>query len=309
MTLLVTLANNDHVFLLSDRLLTVVSAHRSRQRSLSTKTGFIWADNARMLYAYTGLAKTDKFETANWIQDSLLKAAASNGGIHQILSGFKDIAGSDFRSRPELNSLSKADRRLQIVFAGFLDDHRMMFVDVSNCTHDSTGDFLAEAKDTFTMYLSTQMEPGKEPFSFVGWDGYRQAVKPQDFSGLVKLLEDHKPPLAIIGKAVEVIREIADRPASNGMIGRDIVASRIEPTVSKPPTSSFWAGSTSPSLHIPGMVNLRSASPQGAIGGITITVTGKTLVDPKTPRNSPCPCRSGKKYKYCHGQQRKRWKS
>src|SRR5262249_4805258 len=25
-------------------------------------------------------------------------------------------------------------------------------------------------------------------------------------------------------------------------------------------------------------------------------------VDPKTPRNAPCPCGSGKKYKHCHGR-------
>jgi preprotein translocase subunit SecA len=24
-------------------------------------------------------------------------------------------------------------------------------------------------------------------------------------------------------------------------------------------------------------------------------------VDPRTPRNAPCPCGSGKKYKHCHG--------
>src|SRR4029077_9347342 len=25
-------------------------------------------------------------------------------------------------------------------------------------------------------------------------------------------------------------------------------------------------------------------------------------VDPRTPRNAPCPCGSGKKYKHCHGK-------
>jgi len=29
---------------------------------------------------------------------------------------------------------------------------------------------------------------------------------------------------------------------------------------------------------------------------------GDNGVDPRTPRNAPCPCGSGKKYKHCHGR-------
>ena len=31
-------------------------------------------------------------------------------------------------------------------------------------------------------------------------------------------------------------------------------------------------------------------------------VTAATSVDSKVPRNAPCPCGSGRKYKHCHGK-------
>src|SRR5271163_950931 len=57
----------------------------------------------------------------------------------------------------------------------------------------------------------------------VSWHGCIPATKPADFLSLVALLETDKPPLAIIGRAVKVMREIADRPDSCGMIGKDII--------------------------------------------------------------------------------------
>jgi preprotein translocase subunit SecA len=43
----------------------------------------------------------------------------------------------------------------------------------------------------------------------------------------------------------------------------------------------------------------RSASRNIETGG-ALAAAG-AAVDPRTPRNSPCPCGSGKKYKHCHG--------
>jgi preprotein translocase subunit SecA len=47
----------------------------------------------------------------------------------------------------------------------------------------------------------------------------------------------------------------------------------------------------------------------GAVGGVTLRTRIDGPADPnrpetwgKTPRNAPCPCGSGKKYKHCHGQ-------
>jgi preprotein translocase subunit SecA len=45
----------------------------------------------------------------------------------------------------------------------------------------------------------------------------------------------------------------------------------------------------------------------GANGGLAAAAVGGTataVASPwaKTPRNAPCPCGSGKKYKHCHGR-------
>jgi preprotein translocase subunit SecA len=41
----------------------------------------------------------------------------------------------------------------------------------------------------------------------------------------------------------------------------------------------------------------RAAFPRGAAAGAALAE-----VDPRTPRNAPCPCGSGKKFKHCHGR-------
>jgi preprotein translocase subunit SecA len=54
------------------------------------------------------------------------------------------------------------------------------------------------------------------------------------------------------------------------------------------------AGAASPALH--GSTATRTVAQGGALA------SAGPAVDPRTPRNSPCPCGSGKKYKHCHGR-------
>lgn len=47
--------------------------------------------------------------------------------------------------------------------------------------------------------------------------------------------------------------------------------------------------------------NLSYSAPNES-GEATRTTTGQAKAGPKTGRNQPCPCGSGKKYKVCHGR-------
>jgi preprotein translocase subunit SecA len=41
---------------------------------------------------------------------------------------------------------------------------------------------------------------------------------------------------------------------------------------------------------------------RAAVGFAAAAATAEAAVDPRTPRNAPCPCGSGKKFKHCHGR-------
>lgn len=304
MTLIVTLGNNEHAYLLSDRQLTVVTKGKGILRNFSTKAGLITADDARVIYAYTGLAQCGNFETALWILDTLSKAAESSGRIFEVLAKFQDIASSDFNSLPSLKHISRVDKRLQIVFIGYLHTGQLLTGEISNYTNPQLNEFLPEARDGFLLTIMTQQKPSEIPFSYLSWDGCINAAKLKDFLPLKPLVENCKPPQAVIGKAVEIMREIADRPGSQKTIGKEIITARIGRDLDSFPITGFYPDGTAPSLYLLDMQDVRTGTPKVSIRDFQISVEDTLFVDPKTPRNAPCPCRSGEQYKNCHGSKK-----
>lgn len=60
------------------------------------------------------------------------------------------------------------------------------------------------------------------------------------------------------------------------------------------------------SFQIPSVGGIRLQNIQKAIctdGRLVMKNNTVTRVDPKVGRNDPCPCKSGKKYKHCHGKE------
>jgi preprotein translocase subunit SecA len=78
-----------------------------------------------------------------------------------------------------------------------------------------------------------------------------------------------------------------------------------EPDLSPPPTPEMQES------HINPLTGENEADQPAETGGVTTTVrrTAAKQLDPddpttwgKVPRNAPCPCGTGKKYKHCHGK-------
>jgi hypothetical protein len=299
MTLLLAAVNAAHAFLLSDRQLTVMG--RS-QCYAATKEGFIDCSDGRLLYAYIGLAACRGFQTSRWLLDGFMKIGESKCEMQDIIEGAQDRASHDFQSLSALRDLSLTDKRLSVVFLGYHNSGSFVFAEISNTTDDN-GCFSDEARDEFgrRVRITRPLRSGY----LVSWHGCIAAAQPSDFLPLTELLEANRPSRAIMGKAVDLMRSIARRPQSRGMIGQDIVSGRIEPTIGGRPTAGNFPLSPTSSLHLLDMAFVRPGGIAFAVSEASLKLRDGTLVDPATPRGQTCPCGSGKRFKYCHGRKPK----
>jgi preprotein translocase subunit SecA len=82
---------------------------------------------------------------------------------------------------------------------------------------------------------------------------------------------------------------------------------RMQPTVGDGPAgASADGGPQPPAGGAPRALPQQPAMPNGDGGGVATVERPRTAVAEgewgKVPRNAPCPCGSGKKFKQCHGQ-------
>ncbi len=85
-----------------------------------------------------------------------------------------------------------------------------------------------------------------------------------------------------------------------------MLLSRVELSPDAPPTPDFQPPPRAMAELHPAPVSVMQAfEPMGAEdGGVAVVAEDQRDQDPwaNTPRNAPCPCGSGKKYKHCHGR-------
>jgi hypothetical protein len=117
-----------------------------------------------------------------------------------------------------LQSLHRADRRLSIMFSGYLYHHTpplAAFAILTNFQNIPGGPDEAEACDEFRLTFASERRPSDGEPTLIQRVGNWRAMTGDDESTLRSFLEDRKPPQAIIGEAIELFRQIADRPAAN----------------------------------------------------------------------------------------------
>jgi preprotein translocase subunit SecA len=128
-----------------------------------------------------------------------------------------------------------------------------------------------------------------------------------DVESLRMLLEQRKPAGAIIGKAVALVREMADRPQASSTIGKQISAICLPRNLDSSITTSYHTNVVKYNAFYPSLVIATSDEDQMMARDLAIHIDDPAgnllpIAVPKVGRNTPCPCGSGKKYKYCHGR-------
>lgn len=304
MTLIIGLANVDQVILVADRRLSHLSAGRVLSED-SSKAGMLTCEDARLLFGFTGIASAGTFRTREWLLDAMLEAGPSDFTAVGILERLVERATRDFQSIPDLVRLPPAHRRLSIFLTGYVDwekPPRIASSLISNFEDWTSATYRSEAADKFEIFSTREQRPYSGELTFIERVGMWPAMSATDERQLRSMLEQRKPRQAIIGKAVELIRGMADRPEAAGTIGKTLQSASVTPDRAAEVTVGYHPAGISEKVALCDAVILTRNAQLIAVDGELRLTQGGTIAVPRAGRNQPCPCGSGLKYKRCHGR-------
>jgi hypothetical protein len=302
-TLLLAAINADYAVLVSDRRLTQ-SGHALPDEA--NKTAHLVLNDGRFGVAYTGLATDGSHSTSRWLLEALLEAAAPDALTSQTLERLGQVAERDIGA---LGRVGTPDGRLSIMLAGFTypkDEPRAVACLVSNYDSFGRGSNQAASRE-FTPHYLAERRPREEDMSLVAFAGAEMAISDRDGQALVPLLKKRRPAHATAVKAFDLVREIAGRPRSSGLIGLQLMAVIVPSDPEVAASSLYDVSVAGDRLFGPSLVDARG----GDYGRLAIMDPGQWTTDgsgapvrtvlPRVGRNAPCPCGSGAKFKRCHG--------
>ncbi len=295
MTLILALANMEWSILISDRRCSydgiVVDGDLNKTASLTLK-------GARLMYAFTGLAKAEGFATSEWIARSIVDCAPPDYEPVNILQRLADLATDTFRMHGALFKLEKKRKLLTILFSGYLDDQRPIgLAEISNRSESSP--YLAS--DTFRCRFLQYPSAGHTASIVTFGAGATSAMRPTDWDHLSRLAEPEMPPRAAIFSTVKLMRKIARRPSARGTIGDDMMSIATYRSVLEV-SSLFHSATSRNSVFLPTYV-VATPTRRIAVTGIGLSVKEHSLSGPIPSKSQPCSCGSGKKQRKCCSRQ------
>ncbi|MDY6896150.1 MAG: SEC-C metal-binding domain-containing protein [Thermotogota bacterium] len=310
MTLILALGNADQFIQISDRRLSLNKGMIVTDES-NKAMALVCAD-ARFLIGFAGLAESKGFSTKLWLLESLYSCAPPDYAIHNIIERIKIKATHDFKTMPPIKLLPPCTKRLSIMFSGFINRHDpplAAYAILTNYQDFKKGIDEPEAWDEFQTTYWSEIRPHNLELSLVQRIGNWHAMTQYDSEVLRELLEQRKPAHAIIGKAVSLVREMADRSSAFGTIGKQISAICLPRDLKLPIMTSYHTNTVKYNAFYPSLVITTSDKNRHMARDIEVQINDSRnnlmpVAVPKVGRNVPCPCGSGKKYKQCHGRHR-----
>ncbi len=306
MTLILALGNVDQFIQISDRRLTRDGILVDDE---SSKSGYLYCRNARMAFGFSGLAKAGSFVTRDWLLDALAECGPPDYVIGHIIERLKVKATEIFNNNPNIIGLDEVSKHLSIMFSGYLlpgnyPRPRQAVAILTNYQNLGTGKDSVTNPAQFYWNHWEEERPADDSHTLIQRVGNSQAMTDSDVNILRSMLVERKPANAIKEKAIELLREIASRPNSQGTIGKQLMSIVIPANVKEATTGEYHTATNKSVYYLTDYVYSLPAG-TGAIKNASIrdvTPGARPLVVPKVGRNQPCPCGSGEKYKDCHGK-------
>ncbi len=303
MTLILALGNKEHVAQISDRRL---SSDGRLIDDESNKCGVVFCLNARMAFGYTGLARWQTFSTPKWLLKALHDSASPEFTIGEVLERLKTNATETFKNDPALKQVPKEHKRLAVMFSGYINfdgEVKQGCAILSNYHNFENNTSRAWAADEFSIHYSSARKDVPNP-TLVQRIGNWHAMTDKDIDAMRELLSQKKPSQAIVGKAIEIIRDIADRPKSSGTIGKQLTSIVVPKDPNLGVSSNYSTDYAKPETYMPALVYLLPDLHMTVDNIFVEPVDDDTppISVPKVHKNAPCPCGSNKKYKHCHGR-------
>lgn len=303
MTLVTAAANPAFVVQVSDRRLTSAAGVSVEQE---TKAIHLRLPTSDMLIGYTGLARVGTKPMSFEISEALADAAiAAEFQPYETVQQFTTQMTERFRRSP-IRRYRASDKRLTVMATGFVrfeEGHTVVQALVTNFQNWGVGDD-AEAWDTFqlTPFSAKAGEPWPTLIQRVGaWGALSGPVAE---SQIRPLLAVGKPPHAVRDKMLALL---PSQSALFSTVGVDANAAILLPS-----GETSWTHSVEHNAWSVSGGTTVSAFPESTIIAADVTITasddagnidtsGTPMLVPRVPKQRPCPCGSGKRYRQCHG--------
>lgn len=305
MTLITAAANFEFVVQVADRRLTGPSGALPDEQ---TKAIHFHLPDADFLVGYTGLAMAGPEPMHRLLMQVL--ADAATGASFKLLDTATAIADglTELFARSKIARYRRQDRRLSMMMTGFhrVDHERHTVIQGfwSNFQEWGVGDS-PEAWDLFK-FTPLSVKAGEEWPTLIqrigAYDALRQDRVDREFR---PLLASGRPPAAIRDK---IIRVLPEQAALHPTIGVNANAAILYPdgTVEW----SYWTGSPGWQYSLGNTVwatpdqvlMIADTEVHASTSDGTVDETGRPMVVPQVPKNKPCPCGSGRRYRRCHGE-------
>jgi hypothetical protein len=304
-TLVLGSVNSDAAVIVADCLL---SWQKRPFDDEVTKIALVTFEDARLAMGFTGLAglgltkaqrgpaPAGTFRTIEWICDTLADVGPASGQMLPSLSALRERMTADFPPLP----VHMAHQMLALGFVGYRYEGSKAIkvaATISNVS-DQGGQFVVSRE----FELCSEDVAGASLLAL----GVHRALVEAARKQLADLISDRRPPHAIAEKATEVIRQAARQRKAGGAVG-DLCMSLVVPSnPASPAVSRHHADRVSGVAFLPRSISLTR---DGGVITLDPSIRGglpgdvpSPIVFPKVPKNAPCPCGSGRKYKRCHGR-------
>lgn len=296
MTLIVAVANADQIIQVSDRRLT---CNTRLVDEAANKAGHAICDDASFLYSFTGLAKAANHLTSRWLPEALHDAARKGHCFHEIAVAFAEEATQYFQATPGIRGLPAVSQRLTVMFTGYRSDGHIVSALISNFQDFTNFINYPAANRVFSSYVESSIVPAAENPTVIQVVGQFGAFTRGDESQLRLMLAQRAPAEGIRQKAIAIVQDLSDRPASSGTVGKRLSTARLNRVAPLAPVVGYSSDVVENGMPLIDQVNLCTDAPQFVIADCKINAPS-LVVFPRVHRNAPCPCGSSKKYKHCH---------
>lgn len=301
MTFALVVANSDQIIQVSDGRLTGWDG--SVLTEASGKAGHLLCDDASVLYSFTGLATIRGFKTSTWLMEALQAASKKDARFRELIDHFAKLATEHFRSDPDVLSAHVKYRRLTVMLCGYTANGHIVSALISNFQDFVNFIDYPDAQPQFTVYCEQSEMPASENPTMIQAVGAFNAMTNVDEQELRLLLERRAPHAAIRAKAAAIVAEISDRHRSAGTVGKRLNTGRIDYLCPVFAYAGYESNIVEQEMPMLDMVDARTGGTGLLIGQLQFTAS-LPIVHPVVHRNAPCPCGSGKKYRFCHRPRR-----
>lgn len=302
MTLILAAGNCDQFIQMSDRRLTKPDG--SIVDDESNKSILLQCANARLAIGFTGLAGWGAFNTRKWLLSALNECSLPDRTAENLFNRLAVRATEQFRQLP----IPQARKRLTIMATGYLDHHEPPLgglAVISNCHDLDTGGSIPGAWDHFRCFFRCEPRPSLSNIALFFHVGVLPPVPRPDSAKVVELVKARKPADAIVGKLVEVFRSCAESPFGGNLIGKQLMSVIIPRDRGRTIQCAYHSDTARRETYFPDQVLVVSDKLHMNVIDVSVGPGDPGLPPISGPRlraGQPCWCKSGKKFKRCHGR-------